>query len=279
MSDILKQAHEGFRRQSEKMETESEAILNTVEGLWNGKKETATLSQRMERIGCFVGHVISTRQSGLEKRRKCLANKQSTNRDWDDFYNFCTASHRTKAPTASSNKDAFEVNDADRAQVANDIQYEVDRALEDDIEAGDPLDLPPPSPKKKRNPSPPSAPPGFRIPKCSNPDNQCQRGRSTSRASHSSASQDDSHHSHQSNQASPPPQEDFGSTHAPAHKTTYYRNQGRHQQHQKGGRDAQRRGSPPRSSSPSRDQLLWDRDQLRQQLMDMGRRLDQLEHW
>lgn len=142
----------------------------------------------MDRIGSFVGPVISTQQSRLETCRKRLGEKQPTNGDWDNFYHFCTASHRTKPQATSSNQDAFEVNEADRAQVADDIQREVDRVLEDDIESKDPQDLPPPSPKKKRNLSPPSAPPG------GNPDSQRQQGRSTSRASHS----------HQSNQAAGP---------------------------------------------------------------------------
>lgn len=103
----------------------------------------------MDRIGSFIGHIISTQHSRLENRRKRLAEKQPTNRDLDRFYQFCTAFHHTKAPTPLD-VDAFRVSESDRTQVADDIQREAGHALEDEIEAGDPQDLPPPPPKRKR---------------------------------------------------------------------------------------------------------------------------------
>lgn len=136
----------------------------------------------------------------------------------------------------------------------------------------------PPNQKGKRNPSPLPTPPGFHIPKRTNLDNQRQRGRSAFRASRSSTSREENRRSQQSNQAPRSSQANFGKTRPPINKPTCYRNQGR-QQHHKEGQDTYHRASPHRSASPTREQLERDRDQLRQQLRDMGRRLDQMENW
>lgn len=91
-------AKEEFMKQSTKLNAKAESILNTVEGIWNGKKQSASLADRMDSIGSYVGHVISALDTKLQKRRKCLAQKQLSNADWDRFFQYCEAFHRTKTP-------------------------------------------------------------------------------------------------------------------------------------------------------------------------------------
>lgn len=154
---------EEFLKQPAKLNAESEAILNTVENIWNGKKQSASLADRMDRIGPCVGHVISALENKLQKRRKRQALKQLSNVDWDRF---CVAFHCTKTPP-NPNKNAFTVTQADRHQIDEDICREITQALQDDLDDGDSHPPTPSStqPKRKRNPSRLLTPQNYRIPK------------------------------------------------------------------------------------------------------------------
>lgn len=112
-------------------------------------KNTPTLDQRLNATASHVGKTKATLSNKLDKRAICLAQRQPTNEDWDNWFHYNTAVHRNQ----NYNEMAFEITPTDKAQAELDSAREIEAHIQDDLD-GDPTSRSTNSQKRKRQVSP-----------------------------------------------------------------------------------------------------------------------------
>lgn len=222
-----------------------------------------------------VTSVTTQLEDRLSKRRQFLADRQPTPADWDKLFHYAAAYRRNKK-TNERNINEFAVSDADRAQVAQDKAKEIRQALAEDEDVDQPSPGVPASQrqqKRKRNPSPLPTPAHYTIPKRTDRGRNNQRGRTSARTPQGPPSRDSSRQDpRDARRHRPSYEEDFGQ----------YIQEHLLQPSQTPGFRHAGAGPPRLKHATSFDQSLPQpihKHRLRQQVLDLQRRLDRMEDW